>query len=83
MDARANMLVFEGFEGLTGDLLSGRFWRWMLLVCQLFTHDSHDLKADVPILAVKTKQRANIFSYAPVSAPISGQQMVWRHLQCS
>ena len=66
----------------SGDLLCGRFWRWMLLVCQLFTHDSHDLKADVPILAVKTKQKAHIFSYAPVSALISGRQMVWRNLQC-
>ena len=48
--------------------------------CRLFTHDSHDLKADVPNLVVKTKQRAHIFSYAPVSAPISGRQMVWRRL---
>ena len=36
------------------------------------THNSDDLKADVPNLAVKTKRRAHIFSYAPVSAPISG-----------
>ena len=48
----------------TGDLLCGSCWRWMLLVCPLFTHDSSDLKADVPNLAVKTKQRAHIFSYA-------------------
>ena len=57
-------------KGPPGDLLCGRFWRWMLLVCQLFTRDSHDLKADVPNLAVKTKQRTLTFSYAPVSAPI-------------
>ena len=53
------------------DLLNGRFWRWMLL-SRLFTHASHDLKADVPNLAVKTKRRPHIFSYAPVSTPISG-----------
>ena len=51
-------------------------------MCRLFTQGSHDLKADVPNRAVKTKRRAHIFSYAPVSAPISGWQMVWRHLQC-
>ena len=40
---------------------------------RLFTGESHDLKADVPNVAVKTKRRkAQFFSYAPVSAPISG-----------
>ena len=33
-----------------------RFWRWMLLVSRLFTHDSHDLKADVANLAVKSNK---------------------------
>ena len=42
----------------TGDLLC--FWRWMLLVCRLFTHDSHDLKADVPNLL--SKQMLHCFS---------------------
>ena len=47
---------------------------------RLFAQESHDLKADVPNLAVKTKRRkAQIFSYAPVSAPISGwKSMIWR-----
>ena len=33
-----------GGSAAVGELLCGRFWRWMLLVCRLFTHDSHDLK---------------------------------------
>ena len=54
-----------------GDLLYGFFWLWMLLVSGLFTH-----KSDT------SKQMFQTFSYAPVSAPISGWQIIWRQLQC-
>ena len=40
-----------------GDLLNGRFWRWMLVVSRFFTHDSHEFKTDVWNLAVKTISR--------------------------
>ena len=45
---------FSEKSEVCGDLLSGRFWHWMLLMFRHFTHDSHDFKTDVPNLALKT-----------------------------
>ena len=64
-----------------------KFALWLLLALDAASVSTFHTRftrpqADYPILAVKTKQRAHIFSYAPVSAPVSGRQMVWRHLQC-